>query len=72
MIGDVPLKNLRAGHVERLRDALLASGLAPQTVAESLAFLSRALHRAETQGKIGRNVADAHIVDRPVGKTRAL
>lgn len=70
VIGDVPLKNLRPGHVERLRDDLLASGLAPQTVADNLAFLSRALHRAETQGKVGRNVADAQVVDRPVGKTR--
>lgn len=70
MIGSVPLKNLRAGHVEQLRDALLDAGLAPQTVADHLAFLGRALHRAETRGKIGRNVADAAIVDRPTGRTR--
>jgi len=70
-IGDVPLRSLRASHVETLRDAL-GEDLAPQTVAEVLAFLSRALHRAEVQGLITRNFADASIVDRPSGAVRSF
>jgi integrase len=68
-IGDVPLKSLRASHVETLRDTL-GEDLAPQSVADVLGFLSRALHKAETKGLITRNYADASVVDRPSGKVR--
>jgi integrase len=72
-IGDVRLVDLRAAHVERLRDELLPETdgeLAPQTVADILRVLSQALGKAEARGLIGRNPADAAIVNRPVGKTR--
>ncbi len=68
-IGKVRLTQLRASHVERLREELLATGtLAPQTVADVLRVLSQALARATARGLIGRNHADASIVNRPVGE----
>jgi integrase len=68
-IGKTRLVALRAAHVERLREDLLASGrLAPQTVADVLRVLSQALTKATARGLIGRNYADASIVNRPAGK----
>ncbi len=70
-IGAVKLADLRPGHVEHLRDELLASGtLAPQTVGDHLRVLSQALRKAEARGLVGRNVASPELVDRPVGESR--
>lgn len=57
-------------HVERLRDALLADGLAPQTAASVLRVLSQALNAAVAKGYVGRNWADHALVRRPSGPTR--
>lgn len=73
LIGRIRLRDLRPVHVERLRDALLAEGrLAPQTVGDVLRVLSQALSRAEARGPIGRNPADARLVNRPAGEPRKL
>jgi integrase len=70
VIGKVRLCDLRASHVERLRDRLLSEGrLAPQTVGDVLRVLSQALNRAEAKG-YGRNVATAELVHRPTGEIR--
>jgi integrase len=68
-IGRVRLMDLRPRHVEKLRERLLASKLAPQTVGDVLRVLSQALNRAEARGYC-RNVAAAALVHRPVGKVR--
>ena len=70
MIGAVRLEDVRAVHVERLRDALLADGLAPQTAASVLRVLSQALNAAVAKGYVGRNWADHALVRRPSGPTR--
>jgi integrase len=70
VIGAVRLEDVRAVHVERLRDALLADGLAPQTTASVLRVLSQALNAAEAKGYVGRNWADHALVRRPTGPTR--
>ncbi|MDP9343688.1 MAG: site-specific integrase [Actinomycetota bacterium] len=68
-IGKVRLAELRASHVERLREELLASGrLAPQTVSDILRVLAQALAKATARGLIGRNHADAAIVNRPASE----
>ena len=67
-IGGVRLDALRPSHVERCRDALLARGLASQTVSDVLRVLSQALGRAEARGLVGRNPADPSLVHRPVGE----
>ena len=64
--GKVRLRDLRADHVEKVRERLLASGLAPQTVSDVLRVLSQALGRAEARG-LAKNWAAASIVSRPVG-----
>jgi integrase len=69
VIGRVRLADLRASHVEKCRDRLLASGLAPQTVSDVLRVLSQALSRAEARG-LTQNVADARLVNRPAGEVR--
>ena len=71
-IGGVRLVDLRASHVERLRDDLLAEGLARQTVGSILGVLSRALSKAVAKGYLGRNPADPRIVNRPHGRPRDL
>ncbi|MBA2641801.1 MAG: hypothetical protein H0U82_02580, partial [Actinobacteria bacterium] len=73
VIGRVRLMDLRTSHVEKLRDRLLAEGkLAPQSVADVLRVLSQALSRAEAKGYVGKNVASARLVDRPVGEEPAF
>lgn len=67
-IGKVRVADVRPVHVERVRDALLARGLAPQTVSDVLRVLSQALSRAEARGLIGRNPAAPELVHRPVGE----
>jgi integrase len=69
-IGSVRLADLRPAHVEKLRDGLLAEGLAPQTVGDVLRVLAQALARAEARGLIGRNPADPRLVTRPAGQPR--
>lgn len=54
---DVPLTALTPGHVERLLAGMLAAGLSPMTAAHARATLRRALHDAERDGLISRNVA---------------
>jgi integrase len=68
IIGKVRLADLRPSHVERLRDCLLAQGLAPQTVSDILRVLAQALSRAEARGLAGRNPADSRLVHRPTGE----
>jgi integrase len=68
VIGKVRLAELRPAHVEKARDALLAKGLAPQTVSDVLRVLSQALSRAEARGLIGRNPAAPDLVHRPAGE----
>lgn len=67
VIGKVRLRDLRADHVEKVRERLLAGGLAPQTVSDVLRVLSQALGRAEARG-LAKNWAAAQIVSRPVGE----
>lgn len=68
VIGRVRLADLRPSHVEKLRDRLLAEGdLAPQTVADVMRVLAQALSAAEAKGYVGRNPAQARLVNRPVG-----
>jgi hypothetical protein len=68
VIGRVRLMDLRTSHVVKLRDRLLAEGtLAPQSVADVLRVLSQSLGRAEAKGYVGKNVASAQLVNRPVG-----
>lgn len=71
-IGKVRLSDLRPTHVEKVRDRLLARGLAPQTVSDVLRVLSQALSRAEARGLVGRNPADPSLVHRPVGERAAF
>jgi hypothetical protein len=52
VIGNVRLDELRPTHVEKVRDALLARALAPQTVSDVLRVLSQALSRAEARGLV--------------------
>jgi integrase len=68
IIGKVRLDELRPVHVEKARDALIATGLAPQTVSDVLRVLSQALSRAEARGLVGRNPAAPELVHRPVGE----
>jgi integrase len=63
------LADLRPRHVERLKEALLASGLAPQTVGDILRVLSQALRKAVARELMARNPADSAAVDRPRGVT---
>jgi integrase len=73
IIGRVRLMDLRPRHVEKLRDILVAEGnLAPQTVSDILRVLSQALSKAEAKGYLGRNPADARLVNRPAGETAAF
>lgn len=52
-----------------IRDRLLADGRqAPQSVADVLRVLSQALSKAEAKGYVGKNVASARLVNRPVGE----
>jgi integrase len=68
VIGGVRLHELRPVHVEKVRDRLLASSLAPQTVSDVLRVLSQALSRAEARGLVGRNPAAPELVHRPIGE----
>jgi integrase len=68
IIGHVRLDELRPAHVEKARAALLARGLAPQTVSDVLRVLSQALSRAEALELIGRNPAAPELVHRPIGE----
>lgn len=56
-LADVPLTGLTPGHVERLMAGMLERGLSPQTAAHARATLRRALHDAERDGLVTRNVA---------------
>ncbi|MDP9235489.1 MAG: site-specific integrase [Actinomycetota bacterium] len=68
IIGKVRLDELRPAHVEKVRDALLARDLAPQTVSDVLRVLSQALSRAEARGLVGRNPAAPELVHRPIAE----
>jgi integrase len=68
IIGKVRLDELRPVHVEKARDALLAQGLAPQTVSDILRVLAQALSRAEARALVGRNPAAPELVHRPIGE----
>jgi integrase len=63
LIGDIPLTKLKSGHVERARDEL-AKRMAPATVTDIIATLSRALDLAEVRGYIVRNPASHRLVRR--------
>jgi integrase len=63
VIGDIPLRQLKTADVERARDQL-AETMAPDTVTDIIATLSRALDRAEDRGYIGRNPATPRLVTR--------
>jgi integrase len=56
-LADVPLTALTPGHVERLLAAMLSADLSPMTAAHARATLRRALHDAERDGLVSRNVA---------------
>ena len=56
-LSPVPLTKLSPGHVERAMAALLAGGLSAQTVRHARSSLRRALHDAQRDGLIARNVA---------------
>ena len=56
-LADVPLTALTPGHIERLMAGMIERGLSPQTVAHGRATLRRALHDAERDGLVTRNVA---------------
>ncbi len=56
-IAGVPLTALTRAHVERLLAGMLARGLSPMTAAHTRATLRRALHDAQRDGLVGRNVA---------------
>jgi integrase len=71
-IGDVKLVDGRAVHAERLRAALLSSGLQPQTVGDTMKILGQGLARAVAKGYIGTNWAAADVVDRPSSPPREL
>ncbi|HET9724116.1 MAG TPA: site-specific integrase [Actinomycetota bacterium] len=64
IIGKVRLRDLRPKHVEKVREQLLAEGLAPQTVGS---ILRVAIAGARTRGGRGycRNVASVALVNRP-------
>jgi integrase len=73
VIGRVRLMDLRPHHVAKLRDQLMAGGsLSAQTVTDVLRVLSQALSRAEALGYVGKNPADARLVNRPTGKKTKL
>lgn len=73
VIGQTPLQDLRVRDVARLRDTLLAAGeLQPQTVSDIMRILGQALGHAEALGYVGKNVADARLVNRPVGRAPAF
>jgi integrase len=71
-IGGVRLRDLRPAHVETARDAMLAQGLAPQTVGDVLRVLCQALSKAEARGLLRRNPADPRLVSRPAGEQRSF
>ena len=54
---EVPLTALTPGHVERVMADMTARGLSPMTAAHARATLRRALHDAQRDGLVGRNVA---------------
>jgi len=56
-LADVPLTALTPGHVEGMLAGMLAAGLSPMTAAHARATLRRALHDAERDGLVSRNVA---------------
>jgi integrase len=56
-LADVPLTALTPGHVERLLAGMLERGLSPMTAAHARATLRRALHDAQRDGLVSRNVA---------------
>jgi integrase len=56
-LGPVKLTQLTPGHVERAMAALLERGLSPQTVRHARSSLRRALHDAQRDGLVTRNVA---------------
>jgi integrase len=56
-LAEVPLTALTPGHVERLLAGMLAAGLSPMTASHARATLRRALHDAERDGLVSRNVA---------------
>jgi integrase len=70
-LGKVKLDDLRAGHVERVRDELLKT-LAPQTVGDVLRVLSQALRKAQARNLIRMNWAEGSVVDRPTGDPKPL
>lgn len=62
-IGSVRLDKLEPAHVRRLRDAIIAKGLAPSTALQAHRILATALRDAEREGRVTRNVTT--LVDAP-------
>ena len=56
-LADVPLTRLSPPHVERQMAALMARGLSAMTVRHARSTLRRALHDAQRDGLVNRNVA---------------
>ena len=56
-LGNVKLAELTPGHVQRLMNRMVASGLSPTTAVRVHATLRRALGEAERWGLVSRNVA---------------
>lgn len=56
-IGTIPLTRLQPSHVERVLSDLLARGLSPTTARYARTTLRRALHDAQRDGLLMRNVA---------------
>ena len=56
-VGKIPLRQLTPAHVERLLSQLLASGLSLQTAIHVRATMSVALHQAQRDHNLPRNVA---------------
>lgn len=56
-LAETPLTRLTAAHVERVMAGLLERGLSAQTVRHARSTLRRALHDAQRDGLVNRNVA---------------
>lgn len=68
-IGDVRVMDIRVPTIVKLRDGLVSEGTrAAGTNADVIRVLSQALNYAEALGYVGRNPAEARLVNRPVGK----
>ena len=64
-LGKRRLVDLQPEHLQAFYGRLLTEGKSPATVRLAHAVLHRALSRALSWGKVGRNVADASLIDLP-------